>query len=439
LTNIGFQDAIFAWPQAMVSRFDELVRASTQRDPQWTAGFLRWLRTKTPMRYPALVGAATFVSERLVHEQHGMSRQLIDSVLCRADDPGHLLAHWIATYGSQIPQPVKRGVADAVVRLYDRRALRYDTDAHHMDTPNFINFDLTFSGGIRTPRPLRFGDVIALVHPVARDQEQGELFRHVRAARHRRVAADHPVDLTVPRRRADREVWDRLVASMSVADLLTRLRRFDSGGIPFETAMTVAARIADPTEVSESGLLPLKFFTARRALRTQRWFPALAAGAAHNVSAIPEIPGRTLIAAEARNEACAVFALTLAQRCTQADVVAHAGEPFEVIPGESPLDALTRWQGADFSPGTPRGLDRLTGHDRVVIVVEDIHQLEDIQLPPDVPVYAWRAVIPWRHYRRDDPPEPGRLIFSGLTDLAFSVIPWAEAARKGQWPWENNA
>lgn len=43
---------------------------------------------------------------------------MIASVLRRPDEPGELLAYWTATYGRAVPKPVKRGIADAVRRIY---------------------------------------------------------------------------------------------------------------------------------------------------------------------------------------------------------------------------------------------------------------------------------------------------------------------------------
>lgn len=93
------------------------------------------------------------------------------SVLQRADEPGEALAYWTSTYGRAIPKPVKRGVADAVQRLYTERSLlKYDTGA----------------------RGFRFGDVIDLVHPApAADKPwQGDLFEHALDRRHGR---DEPI------------------------------------------------------------------------------------------------------------------------------------------------------------------------------------------------------------------------------------------------------
>jgi hypothetical protein len=399
LTALSYQDAIYAWPRPVFERFDELVRHNTRQDPAWTAGFLRWLRAETPMRYPALVGAAAFVSERLAHDQHGMSRQLVDSVLQRADDPGHLLAHWVAGHGPSVPKPVKRGIADAVTRLYDEQALRYDTGGHHVSTPRFVG------GPVRTPRPFRFGDVVALVHPVAHSQEQGDFFRHVR----RRVPANQPP------------------APMSLADMVAGLRKFDEAGMPFEEAMNVAARLTDPAEVHASGLLPLRFAAAWQAVLTRRWQPALATAAGHSLARIPRIPGRTLIVIGPGTVDGVVFGLSLAQRCDHPEVVSPGGRPFEVIPGESPLHGLVRWQSTGLAHDAMSSR-AFAGHGRVVLVADRITDLPEA----DAPLYAWQTVHDEHAEHRV---EPSRVVFHGLTDAAFGVIPLVEGARSGRWPW----
>jgi hypothetical protein len=487
LTGAAYQDAFFAWPRPAQERYVELVRAATTADPEWTAGFLRWLRVATPMRYPALVGAAAFTAERLAHGQPGLSRQVIASVLQRADDPGHLLAHWAGTYGASLPKPVKRGVADAVIRLYDEPALlAYDTGAHHFEL-GFVRGELPIRGGIRTPRPLRFGEVIARVHPKARDQEQGDLFRYALARRHGRVrtipaslelvrrcaggtevaspvawpeglvaalrrgdgtggavpgqvlaqvrrlgnsgrAGAESVSASVPLGRllsrgegAGRAALEALIPSLPLSALLANLRRFDAVGIGFETAMSVAARIADPAEVRASGLLPLRFAAAWRAVASRRWEPVLAAGARYSLEAVPRLPGRTLVIIEPRDDTRIVFGLALAQRCAEADVVVAGGGRFPFEPGESPLHGLFRW------PTTERRALGLAfdGHDRVVLVTEYLCDVPDV--PADIPLYAWETK---RFSRHEHPPRfdvgPRRGLFRGLGDPSFRVIPWWE-------------
>ena len=486
MTGIGFKDAFFAWPVQRRVRYDELIREATRKDPEEVARFLRWLRTETPMRYPALAGVAAFVSERLLLGRHGMSRQLVASVLLQADDPGHLLACWTGAHGPAVPKPIKRGVADAVTRLYDEQALlAYDTGSHHFAIGRFLREELTLRGGIRAPRPLRFGEVIELVHPVARDQAQGDLFRYALARRHGRAAT--PESLSLVRRRTelldapvaqrlataalpgigaefaelgitwptvaawlgarlDRDVWERLIPVMPVGELLHNLRRFDAAGVRFEPAMAAAARLADAAEITAAGLGPLRFAAAMGGVLSRRWTATLEAGAAHSVAMVPELTGRTLIVLNSHDDAGVVFGLALAQRCAEVDVVALSGKPFDVVPGESPLHGLIRWHSTDLGFERVRGLGAIgsafAGHDRVVLVDEELDELDGACLPADIPLYAWstenfRGNVPGHPGAIPDvaPVEQARLLFKGLDDSAFSVIPLIEAVRAGEQPW----
>jgi len=126
-----------------------------------------WLRQEANMRSASIVTAVEAVWARLQVDLAGGNRQLIDAVCRRADEPGEVLAYWTSSYGRAIPKPVKRGVADAVVRLYGERSLlKYDSDA----------------------AGFRFADVIDLVHPTPGADKlwQGDLFAHALDRRHKR-------------------------------------------------------------------------------------------------------------------------------------------------------------------------------------------------------------------------------------------------------------
>ena len=139
------QQTFYESGEARDDRFAELVRRLAVEDPEWTAGLLGWLRGEGNLRTASIVGAAEYVKARLdAGATDGPSnRQVIDSVLRRPDEPGELLAYWTSRYGRAIPKPVKRGVADAVRRLYSAKSLlKYDTAS----------------------KGYRFGDILNLVH-----------------------------------------------------------------------------------------------------------------------------------------------------------------------------------------------------------------------------------------------------------------------------------
>jgi hypothetical protein len=107
------------------ARYVNLIHAATAEDPTWVANFLKWLRTDANMRTAAIVGAAEYVKAR-TDEKAPTGRKVVDSVILRADEPGEMVAYWTTTYGMSIPNPVKRGVGDALLRLgTERNYLRY--------------------------------------------------------------------------------------------------------------------------------------------------------------------------------------------------------------------------------------------------------------------------------------------------------------------------
>ena len=112
------------------NRFTALVRAVTAQDRRWMARFVPWLRDGAGMRTAAVVAAAEAAKALLEAGQPG-GRQLIANTLQRADEPGELLAYWMSRHGRTIPKPVKRGIGDAMFRLFaEYPLLKYDTGAH---------------------------------------------------------------------------------------------------------------------------------------------------------------------------------------------------------------------------------------------------------------------------------------------------------------------
>ncbi|WP_447004016.1 TROVE domain-containing protein [Saccharothrix isguenensis] len=488
VANMVGEETFYETSDKRDDRYAELVRAVTIADPGWTARFLAWLRGDANMRSASLVGAAHFVKARLDAGEHGMSRQVVDSVLQRADEPGEFLAYWTSRHGRALPKPVKRGVGDAVRRLYDERALvKWDSEA----------------------RGFRFGDVLNLVHPSPVDREQGDLFAHALDRRH--GSPDPvPASLGVLRARAEltawpaeqrralfrqdrdavrstlrdagmtwesvagwlqgpmtADVWEALVPSMGYMAQLRNLRNFDEAGVSDEVAAEVAARLADPEQVARSRQLPMRFLSAYRAAPSLRWAWALERAIAQSLANVPALGGRTLVLADTsssmqagfsrdgslmRWDAAAVFGIALGLRCADADVVSfsssqyYSSDPpgartmvFPVRPGESLLRSVDRWKADGYFLGggtdTSGALRRhYAGHDRVVILTDeqsdegDVHQA----LPGHVPLYTWNLA----GYRHGHAPSGGRdrHAFGGLTDQAFRMIPLLESGRNADWP-----
>jgi len=385
------------------------------------------------MRTAPVVLAAEAVRARLAAELEGGNRQLVSSVLRRADEPGEMLAYWTSRYGRAVPKPVKRGIADAVARLYDERAfLRYDSEA----------------------RGFRFGDVIELVHPspaLAKTAWQGDLFRWAITARHGRDEAP-PVSLSAVRARwelarlapAERhrsvrqvldghgpkemlglaaagqwewllswlgegpaeerlpkaEQWRLILPQLGFMAALRNLRNLDESGLSDEDVAPLIARFSDPEQVRRSRQFPFRFLSAYLNVPSLRWGHALEQALDVATGNIPELPGRTLILIDTSAsmgqpvsgksmmtmvQAAALFGLATGIRNRdRADVYGFADGQFRVEGSAYRLSLLKSLEAfirriGEVGYGTRIGeAVRATyrGHDRVMV-------LTDMQTFPD--------------------------------------------------------
>jgi hypothetical protein len=422
-------DAFYETGKERDTRFADLVRKVAVEDPAWTDGFIPWLRNDANMRTASLVAAAEALKARLDAKLPG-GRKLISAALQRADEPGELLAYWHSLYGRNEPKPLKRGVADAIVRLYSEFSLlKYDTDSHGY----------------------RFGDVIERVHvtgehPEVKGTWKGALYEHAIDRRHgrdnpvpeelamiranaalRKRAAEDPAVLLdaaalksagmtwedalslAGNKVAKRDLWAALIPSMGFMAQLRNLRNFDDAGVPDEVAGDAIARLTDAEQVAKSRQFPFRFLSAYRAAPSLRWAYPLERALNLSLANVPALKGRTLVLVDrslsmwdarmsAHSEivwadAAAIFGAAVALRAERADLVEFASRPASVkfSAGESLLKIIERFHRGDDQNGPvgtgtdiPRAVrDNLRPeHARVVIVTDE--QSEPGVLPSNI-------------------------------------------------------
>lgn len=467
-----------------------LVEQLAVHDIEWLIRFVKWLRTEGNMRSSCIQIAAHGAYTRHVHGLHGYSRQLINASMMRADEPGEMLAYYTNTYGRRIPKPVKRGIADAALRLYNQRSLlKYDTNS----------------------KGFRFGDVIELTHPKGKGNKS-TLFTHAIDRRHNR---NKPIpdnlemiynrnslsNVPLPTRRQflkphilnasgitweslagwlqgpmDREAWEAIIPTMGYMALLRNLRNFDQAGVSDEMAKLVAEKLADPNEVKNSKQFPMRFLSAYRSVPTLRWGHAIEQALEHSLQNITNLNGRTLILVDTsgsmnssfskdgtlmRWDAAVIFGVAIARTCESASVISFSAPggysymhrnygthlkngsmPFPYIQGESLLKSIDRWQKDGFFIGcgtdTQRALaDHYVNHDRVIILTDEqayYHGNMSVGtgIPAHVPMYTWNLA----GYQHGHAPSgyPNRHTFGGLNDACFNMIPLLESSGEASWP-----
>lgn len=477
----------------------QLARQAAIEDFTWFAQFVKWLRRTANIRTAALMIAADGVKARLEVGGEGVSgadvpdpsvwgtdgyfvpsnRTVIDSVLYRADEPGELLAYWMAQYGRKIPKPVKRGVADAVQRLYGQRSLlKYDTASHGVRFADVLNLvhaspdsGKPWQGDLfQFALDRRFGNIngvpesLDLIRKNDLLRSEGELSDWLNPDVLAQAGMTWEDVLSAVGSKVDKaKLWEAMIPSMGYMALLRNLRNFDEAGISNTAVQKVVEKLVDPDEVAGSRQLPFRFYSAHKNVTSLRWGHALETALDLCVQNVPVLDGRTLILTDTSGsmgafmsdkstlqclEAAGLFASALAQRnAGRVDLYQYATSvaPLNVPKGGSVLRMVEGVQRNANRVGWGTDIDgavRCTykGHDRVVIFSDGQGTMNKSaqgvggSVPASIPVYLFNI----EGYSASPMPTGGaaRFDLGGLSDQTFKLIPLLESGRDGAWPWE---
>lgn len=483
-----------------MARVGKLARAIALEDDgvDWLTAMVRYARSTANIRDTGLVIAVEATAARVEAHVDAGTRHLVDAACDRADEPGKLLKLWISRYGveraegprtgvnTRIPNAIKKGLADAVARLYDEYSLlRYDTEK----------------------ADLRFGWIISLTHPTARDDHQDQLFKWaieraknwkdgeqrtpgplLTMLHHRQAMESVPVEarrslvterIGVPfserltlcgaswewvsgwladGKGMTADVWEALIQTMGYMAALRNLRNFDQAGVSDAVAATLAARLADPIRVAKSKQLPFRFLSAYRNAPSLRWGWAIEQALTASLLNVPILPGRTLICIDRSPsmfpghaystptdsditcaDQAALFGGALALRANNPTVVVYGGNNrvVEVPSGGSLLkfvDGLGKW--IEYTDTARAVREHYRDHDRVVIITDEQSATGDPSgaVPAGVPVYVWNLA----GYQAGNMASGSnnRHTFGGLSDDAFRMISLLESGRSAVFPWE---
>jgi hypothetical protein len=486
VTNMVGEPTFYESGSDRDNRFRVLVARVAAEDPTWMAGFIGFLRNEANMRSASIVVAAE-ASKTLLDlraegvELDGNVRSMIASACERPDEPAEMLGYWLSEYGKALPAGVKRGIADAAVRLYNERsALKYD-------------------GG---SRGVRMGDVLNLTHPTPSGEWQSDLFGYLLDRRHGHldgipeslttITAATDLDTTpegerraVLRERGadalaeagytwerlsgwlpggmDAEAWEAIIPNMGYMALLRNLRNFEEAGVSKSVLKSVADTIADPEAVAKSRQFPYRFFSAWKASGSIFFGAALEAALDESVKNIPEFTGRTLVAIDTSGsmqspvsgrsqaqcyEVGALFGSAVASR-SDADVILYADSWEWFKPKTSVLRSVEGIHnrigavgyGTQTWPSVRAAFTQKRGYDRIVVMTD----MQDhpngggygrnrVANLPDVPVYVWDLA---GYQSANIPNTPGRYLFGGFSDAAFKLISLIERGKDAGWPWDN--
>ena len=488
------EDMYYESASLQMTRVKELVSKVLESDDgvAWLAGFTKWLRADANIRSMS-IAIALVTAKTMLDQGVTGSRSIVSNVLQRADEPAEAIGFWYTNYGRKLPQPVKRGIADAAKRLYNERSVfKYDSDS----------------------KAVRFADVIQLVHPDPSSLKQSAVFKFALDRRYNDKAlptvkvkdwdgkiVEFTLNVAAEREKVkslggvelrklanegklteylkssgmtweslssiidggmDAKAWEAVIPTMGYMALLRNLRNFLNAGVSTEVLDQIAARIADPDEVAKSKQLPFRFWSAYKETEHSNQF-SLAIERAFDASLVnvPALSGRTLILVDMsgsmwgrmsaksdlmRHDAAALFGAALAKRADEADLVrfGSGSEAIKFTKSTSVLklkDKLTKDLG-----GTDLGralTKHYKGHDRVIILTDEQYNavyygcwspVDPSTIVPDKPIFIWNLA----GYEPAGMGQPNVYVSGGLSDAAFGFIDMVEHSVNHDWPWLDN-
>ena len=445
------------------NRIGKLAAKVAINDSVWITNFVTWLRGEGNIRSAAIV-VALESADAMVKAGIPGARAVVSAALQRADEPGEAIAYWHANKGRKMPSAVKRGIADAIARLYNEYSIaKY----------NSSNSSVSLK------------DAIALTHPKPVDDHQSLVFKYVNE-RAFDPKTEVPSGLTQLQNRQklmslpedelrgllssekgmqsvkdagltweavagkvglSKEIWTSLAPSMGYMALLRNLRNFLDNGVDLKD---VLARLSDPQQVAKSRQLPFRFYSAYKQVGNNlKVASALEDALDISLANIPELPGRTLIMVDCSSsmyynsdksgasfmEKAAIFGSALALRAENAKLVGYGTSHTDVSyrKGDSILTTTKKFRdmGGTFTARVLRELTHTEKYDRVIIITDEQTSDSFTDLPGGTPLYTWNL----HGYSSGHEIGKGKYTFGGLTDNSFRMISLLENGRDAVWPW----
>jgi 60 kDa SS-A/Ro ribonucleoprotein len=252
----------------------ETARRVIEKDPRFAANLCIYARREMHLRTISHV-----LLGELAKAQGGKAyvRKTAVNSIERADDMTEVLSYYMSTYGRPIPNSLKKGIADKLLSFDGYQLAKYNR-----------------SGSVKLK------DLLCLVHPKARSEEQSNMFKRLLENR-----LETPVtwETQLSARGNTKEVWEVLIENnrLGYMAMLRNLRNIIKAGV--SNMDKVYELLSDEQRVLKNKLLPFRYYSAYKTLSnaglgTSRIFDTLETAIKHSTRNINRLTGKTLISAD---------------------------------------------------------------------------------------------------------------------------------------------
>ena len=250
------------------------IREVLNIDPKFIANLAIYARKVMNQRSISHV-----LASELAHSSLGKKyvREVINEIIVRVDDMSEILSYYINEFGKPIPNSLRKGIADKFVTFDEYSLAKYNGD-----------------------KEVKLRDIVCLVHPKPRDEEQCDMFKRVLEGK-LKTSATWQTKLSADGN--TKEAWEELIENnrLGYMALLRNLRNIIKSNP--SNINKVYEVLADKNRVLKSKQLPFRFYAAyntlqREGLGTSKVYNALETAIKHSTSNIERLEGKTFIAAD---------------------------------------------------------------------------------------------------------------------------------------------
>ncbi len=272
------RDTYYNSGDQIVARLKQQIDAVVNEEdgPDFIANLIIHARTEMHIRTIPIVATVHLAkSLRDQGKTFESMRRLVCDVITRADQITDMYAYSLTVFGDKkkVPMAIKRGVADAFNKFDEYQFAKYNRS-----------------------NELKMRDVLRIVHPVAANVAQGEIFSRIMSDT---LATPYTWETQLSEngqrdpkeRKSLDELWTELFTSgkMGYMAQLRNLRNLEQNVSHQPTLKAVASVIADPDRVEKSKQLPFDFTEAYKAVSNSTLKTAVSRAIDHSVGNIPAL------------------------------------------------------------------------------------------------------------------------------------------------------
>jgi len=259
-----------------------LVETVSTEDPEYLMKLASYARNQMYLRSAPIfmtVESAQFDSVK------PFIKDYVPFIIRRADELTEIIAYFINKHGeigsrgkASLPNSLKKGIANSFYNFDAYQFAKYDRDS-----------------------TVKLKDVIKLVHPKPRTEEESELFKQIRD---RTLPTPETWETVISNNGSNKESWESVIPKMGYMAKLRNLRNFLKVGANLES---VIQHLTNTKAVRNSKQFPFRFYNAYKVLQTltegnpfdrQKLMNAVEQALELSVENLPKLDGYTFITSD---------------------------------------------------------------------------------------------------------------------------------------------